>query len=232
VSPDAVCRILVSYWYYKKRDLGDFGRQTRLPVRLFADSGAFTAYTMRAKGGQIRREDYAAWLREWQPLLSVAINLDVIGDHRASMRNQLWLEGQGLNVIPVYHMQSPLSELRALCRDYRYVCIGGTAQLKGANKLAASARALLVAREHGTAVHGLGRSASDELAALPFYSVDATSWVPGRPVRGAGGVHRGPGEVPARPAGCAAASAAAGARRQPAADAPRGLREQGHKVGA
>jgi hypothetical protein len=97
-----VCRILVSYWYYKKRDLGDFGRQTRLPVRLFADSGAFTAYTMRAKGGQIRREDYAAWLREWQPLLSAAINLDVIGDHRASMRNQLWLEGQGLNVRAVH----------------------------------------------------------------------------------------------------------------------------------
>jgi len=175
-EPDGICRILVSYWYYRKRDLAALAGQTKLPVQLFADSGAFTAFTMRGSGAVIRREEYAAWLKHWWPLLSVAVNLDVIGDSAGSARNQLWLEGQGLPVLPVYHMQTPLAELHALCRDYRYVAVGGTANLKGANKLAATARAMLIAREHGTRIHGLGRSASAELAALPFWSVDSSSW--------------------------------------------------------
>jgi hypothetical protein len=172
--------MLVSYWYWRKRDLGTIIDQLALPavhLKLFADSGAFSAYTLRAGGGTIKREDYAAWLKTWQSRLSVMINLDVIGDAKESARNQLWLEQQGLPVLPVYHLQSPMAELVALCRDYDYIAIGGTATLTGQAKLMASARVMRVAHDHGTRVHGLGRSAVDELNALPFYSVDSTAWM-------------------------------------------------------
>lgn len=185
--PDAVVRILVSYWYWgrerraARRDLAtDLVNATRLPVRLFADSGAFSAYTLRSGGGTISLPDYAAWLTDNRPLLSVMANLDVIGDPAATARNQLALEGRGLPVLPIYHMQTPLTELAALCRDYRYVAVGGTATLRGRQKMQATARAALVARDHGTVLHGLGRSASDELLAVPFWSVDSTTWIHGK----------------------------------------------------
>lgn len=184
-QPDPVARMLVSYYYRGKCDLGQIvdmeaalGRAGGR-LELFADSGAFSAFTQRRGGASIKREEYAAWLTEWQDQLKIMVNLDVIGDAKASARNQLWLEDRGLPVLPVYHMQSPLSELEALCRDYDYICIGGTASLTGTKKLAATARAMLIAREHGTRVHGLGRSASEELASLPFYSADSTTWTYG-----------------------------------------------------
>jgi hypothetical protein len=40
-----------------------------------------------------------------------------------------------------------------------------------------SAKAVLIAREHGTVLHGLGRSGGDDLSAIPWYSVDASSWL-------------------------------------------------------
>jgi hypothetical protein len=181
--PDPVARMLVSYYYWRKRDLSQLDKMAAPltavggHLELFADSGAFSAYTQRGGGAAIRREEYAAWLTEWQPRLRVMVNLDVIGDAAGSARNQLWLENRGLNVTPVYHMQSPVAELEALCRDYRYICVGGTASLTGAQKTAATARAMIVAREHGTAVHGLGRSSADELSAIGFYSVDSTTWM-------------------------------------------------------
>jgi hypothetical protein len=174
--------MLISFWYWSRRDVRaqlDHLVPEGVTLELFADSGAFSAFTLRGSGGAIKREDYAAWLTTWKPLLRVMVNLDVIGDAKASARNQLWFEGRGLSVLPVYHMQSPLAELGALCRDYDYIAIGGTASLRGQAKLQATARAMRVARDHGTRVHGLGRSASDELLALPFYSVDSTAWMQG-----------------------------------------------------
>jgi hypothetical protein len=182
-STDAVARMLVSFYYWRTRDLRKLDVMAEPLTRaggkleLFADSGAFSAFTQRGQGASIKREDYAAWLDTWRSKLRVMVNLDVIGDAKASARNQLWFEQRGLNVVPVYHMQSPLAELHALCRDYDYICIGGTAQARGPAKLRASARAMLIAREHGTAVHGLGRSSGDELAAIPYYSVDSTTWM-------------------------------------------------------
>jgi hypothetical protein len=178
--PDATVRILVSYYYYKKRDLAEVAGWTDRPFRFFADSGAYSAFTLRGSSGPIKVADYAAWLTQWRPLLSVMANLDVIGDPKGTARNQLALEGRGFPVVPVWHGSSPWSELEALCRDYDYVAVGGTASLHGRSKqmLEFSAKAALIARDHGAVLHGFGRSGT-ELAQIPFYSVDASSWMRG-----------------------------------------------------
>lgn len=181
-TPDGIVRILVSYWYWKSRDLqalvdlaGD------LPVRLFADSGAYSAHTLQSGGVTINISDYSAWLNDWKHLITVAANLDVIGDPRATARNQFQLEQWGHEVIPVFHGSSSLAELEALCRDYRYVAVGGTASLHGrrAAMIAYTAQMMLIAQQYGTVFHGFGRSSSADLASLPFYSADSTTWMQG-----------------------------------------------------
>lgn len=185
LTPDPVARMLASYWYWKKRDPSILDamaaplEKTGGRLELFTDSGAFSAHTQRGGGVEIRREDYAAWLKDWRPRIRVMANLDVIGDARATARNQLWFEGRGLPVLPVFHGSSPLSELEALCRDYDYIALGGTAALHGRREqmLAYTARVALIAREHGTVLHGFGRSSTEDLDAIPFYSVDSTTWM-------------------------------------------------------
>jgi hypothetical protein len=177
--------MLASYWYWRKRDLTQLDKMAAPltavggRLELFADSGAFSAHTQRGGGVSIKREDYAAWLSQWRPRLRVMANLDVIGDPKATARNQLWFEERGLPVLPVFHGTSPLTELEALCRDYDYIALGGTAALhaKRAAMLAYTARVALIAREHGTVLHGFGRSSTADLDAIPFYSVDSTTWM-------------------------------------------------------
>lgn len=146
-------------------------------LEVFSDSGAFSAHTQRGGGQTIRREDYAAWLRDWRPHLRVMANLDVIGDHRASMRNQLWFEGQGLPVLPVWHGTTPMSELAAMSRDYDYIAMGGTASAVKRGVVTLTARAALTARDNGCVLHGFGRATISELQAIPFYSVDSSTWM-------------------------------------------------------
>lgn len=181
-QPDAVVRILVSYWYWKRRDLQALVDLAEgLPVRLFADSGAYSAHTLQSGGVTINLADYSAWLNDWKHLLTVAANLDVIGDPVGTARNQLALEERGHEVIPVFHGSTPLTELEALCRDYRYIAVGGTASLHGrqTEMIAYTAEMMLIAQQYGTVFHGFGRSSSEDLASLPFYSVDSTSWMRG-----------------------------------------------------
>jgi len=177
--PDGVVRLMMSFWYYRKKDMAAKVAATGLPTRLMVDSGAFSAHEQRGESEGVKLADYAAWLTDWWPVITTAINLDVISDPKASMRNQLALEERGLAVTPVWHMGSSYAELEALCRDYRYVAVGGPAvtETRRSLLLALSAKAVLIAREHGTVLHGLGRSGQDDLSAIPWYSADAASWM-------------------------------------------------------
>lgn len=172
-------RYMLSYWYYRRVDMAAVAAESGLPVRMMVDSGAFSAHELRGSSEGVKLADYAAWLTDWWPLITTAINLDVISNPVASARNQLALEERGLPVVPVWHSGSPYAELEALCRDYRYVAVGGPAVSEPRRDLllAMSAKATLIAREHGTVLHGLGRSGSDDLSAIPWYSVDASSWL-------------------------------------------------------
>lgn len=188
-KPDPVARMLCSFYYWRKRDLTVWDgvtanlRSAGGHLEIFADSGAFSAFSLRGTGGAVKREDYAAWLKHWRSRLTIMANLDVIGDPKGTAQNQLWFEEQGLPVLPVWHATSRETELVAMCRDYDYIALGGMASVKSAsNRQAAigrAARAVLIAREAGTVLHGFGRSAPPELSAVPYYSVDATSWMQG-----------------------------------------------------
>lgn len=146
-----------------------------MPVEVFADSGAFSAATL---GAEIKLADYAAWLKDWQGLITTAATLDVIGDPDATHRNTLALEDMGLSVLPVFHTGSPWDRLEKLCAAYPYVALGGMVpytRMQG-EVMRWLVRCFRIGAEHGTVFHGFGQTGVPVMAALPFYSVDSSTW--------------------------------------------------------
>nr|WP_202446862.1 hypothetical protein [Streptomyces sp. SID5468] len=175
-------RVLASYHYHRDTDLAALVHDLGGNVDLFADSGAFSAATT---GVTIKLGDYAAWLRHWQPLITVAATLDVIGDHRATAANLDRLTEAGCSVLPVFHTGEPWDVLEGLCAQHRYIALGGLAlHAAGAAKqkalMAWLIRAFKVARPYGTALHGFGLTSANLVRHLPFYSIDSSSYTMGQ----------------------------------------------------
>lgn len=105
---------LVSYHYYKgEKDMAPLVATRRL--RLIGDSGAFSAYT---QGTPIKLDEYAAWLKQWQPYLCWAAALDVIGDPAATLANWRRLrDHHQLATVPTLHAGTDPKWLDAYVAD-------------------------------------------------------------------------------------------------------------------
>lgn len=173
--------VLVSYAYYKSFDLDEFFGKFPEKPRVFADSGAFTAFH---SGGRVNVKEYAAWLTRWKHHFSVMANLDVIGFGDATVeegfRNLGFLEKAGLPVIPVYHGGESMQVFeRMLARGYDYIAIGGAARKHPA--ITAPWLVQCFQRAEGKAVlHGFGTTWHKILFMFPWYSVDSSTWANGR----------------------------------------------------
>jgi hypothetical protein len=168
-----VYKFLTSYHYYKSQDLGKIVAATKEPVLLFADSGAFSA---ASQGAEVDIRAYGKWLTKWSSILTVASNLDVIGDHQASMKNQRELEAMGHNVLPVFHVGSPFDQLEKLCEEYPYVALGGMVPYSTANLGPWLVKCFRIASKYNTCFHGFGQTRREYLEDFPFYSVDSSAW--------------------------------------------------------
>jgi len=90
---------------------------------IFLDSGAYSAMT---QGKPIKVADYIAFVKEVKHLVAHYANLDVIGDHIQTQRNQEEMEKAGLSPVPIFHQGSPLGVLQLLLDNYTgKICIGG-----------------------------------------------------------------------------------------------------------
>jgi hypothetical protein len=145
------------------------------------DSGAFTAFTL---GKPIKLADYCAYLIEKQP--KHYFNLDVIGDHDATLANYKRMVDKGFNPIPVFGYGGDLKYLREYCAMTDYVALGGLVPVtrfkaKLARWLNHCWQFLSKQRQGDTLVrvHGLGVSSVWALERYPFYSVDSTTWLVG-----------------------------------------------------
>jgi hypothetical protein len=168
-------QILVSYHYFRTVDLAALVDRVPGGVDLFADSGAYSAYTT---GAVIKPGEYAAWLRDWDGLFTTAANLDVVGDHAASRRNLHEMERRGCHVFPVFHGGEPWDELAALCRTYPYIALGGLAGGRPSRRAIGAwlLRCLRVGGEHGARFHAFGITAPGLLNRMPLYSVDSSTF--------------------------------------------------------
>lgn len=173
---------LTSFHYFRDRDMSDLVAQLRDAyggqIHLFADSGAFSAATL---GASVSLTDYTAWLHAWRPLLTTAATLDVIGDHKATAQNTAALEDAGLSVLPTFHVGTPWPVLKDLCARYRYIALGGMVPYWRRPKelMRWLVHCFRTAAETGTVFHGFGQTNLHIIKALPFYSVDSSTWASG-----------------------------------------------------
>lgn len=172
---------LISYHYYQKEKIDRAIDKYFAGVapEIIADSGAFSSYT---KGSPIRIEEYAAWLKQWQSFFAAYANLDLIGDVLQSRKNQSYLESQGLTPFPVFHLGESYEELKAYCRDYSYVALGGLYRTPNTPAVWDYVVRCFRIREDNfphVQFHGFGITVYDMIRNLPWYSVDSTTWVVG-----------------------------------------------------
>lgn len=147
-------------------------------ANLFVDSGAFSAFK---QGVNIEVEDYIAFLKQHKKEVKLYANLDVIGDARATWKNQRIMEKAGLSPLPTFHYGEPVKWLRRYLSKYDYIALGGMVPI--------STRDLLKWCDHLFAhyltdkegmpivkVHGFGMTSLTLMLRYPWYSVDSTSW--------------------------------------------------------
>ncbi len=168
--------ILLSYHYYADANIPALlDRYLHgIDVRIFADSGAFSAMS---KGAPIEQGRYVDWVKANSGIFEVYSNLDVIGDPKRSQENLDTMEAAGLRPIPVFHTGSPMVVLDRLVERYPYVALGGMVPWsKDPAKLGAWMRACFARAKPETRFHGFGMTSWDLIRAFPWYSVDSSSW--------------------------------------------------------
>ncbi|MDF5756635.1 hypothetical protein [Spongiactinospora sp. TRM90649] len=164
---------LVSYHYLRSDDqmerLVSCGR-----LNMIGDSGAYSAYT---QGVKIGLNEYAGWVRRWQPHLAWCACLDVLGDPQATWRNWHELRTRGLATVPTLHVGTPNRWLHAYGEQgVDFVGLGGGLTTGDAAGIRWAARMLAYARRHLPAMrfHGWGISSRAVLDNLPLYSADSS----------------------------------------------------------
>lgn len=167
-------RILCSFHYFGTQDMDRIVGRFNEPPIVFADSGAFSAFT---QGVVVSLDEYGAWLERWRSHLAVMANLDDLHDPAITWRNQQALEARGLPVIPVFHMGSHFDWLRLyLDRGYRYIGLGKMVGRPAVETMRWAVQCFKLAKPYGAVFHGFGLTRTQAIEALPFFSVDSSSW--------------------------------------------------------
>lgn len=181
-------RLLFSYAYFKNDDLDYHAREyfSHVERDFFADSGAYTAWTL---GETITVEEYAAWLAKWKHLFTCAAALDVIGNAEASfaqtvrLRELLAGEEGVPEILPVYHSNDVGGTIwlrRYLDAGYKYIGISPTGAIYSNRKLlTAWLDACFKMKPPDVRYHGFGVTGWSMVSQFPWYSVDSSSWTMG-----------------------------------------------------
>lgn len=182
---------LFSFHYFQDTEMDRFLEKMAVngyQPEVFTDSGGFSAFS---QGVTVGLDDYARWLLRWRKHLDHYANLDVIGDPRTSLRNQIILERKGLRPIPVVHVGTDPEEIRRYhARGYSRMALGGmvpvltqmATSLRGGTPHEAVAwadRCHEVARDLGVTLHGFGATNVPVLRRWSWGSTDSSSWATG-----------------------------------------------------
>jgi hypothetical protein len=168
---------LESYHYIKKINFVERIREEG--VKVFLDSGAFSAFT---KGAKTDLPAYCEYIHRCQDIILMPSVLDAIGDPEGTWRNQVEMERRGVRPLPCFHYGEPEALLQHYIKNYEYITLGGmvpisTPQLKlWLDRLFKD----YICDEHGkpiVKVHGFGLTSLPLMERYPWYSVDSSTWV-------------------------------------------------------
>lgn len=154
----------------------------------FIDCGAYNL--QQETIGEIFIKSYSFWLKwvvERHPEIDAYANLDVIGNAEETLKNQKFLESEGLKPLPVWHAGESEEYLKSYCDKYEYVGIGGIISSHTSVQSQAKLWNWLFQKYKNTKFHffGIGLAGSRIFRSARPYSVDCSSWlVPARYGRG------------------------------------------------
>jgi hypothetical protein len=179
--PRSTKRVLLSYYYIQNTGLDVLlAKHFDIPYPdVFLDSGAFSAFS---QGVSINVSNYIQYIHRYKHLITVYSNLDVIGSAEGTFANQKRIASEGLYPLPVFHVGEEWSYLSTYIEQYPYIALGGMVPyMKPAKRKALMAWLLKCFRmAQGKAVyHGFGCTVCDIMCALPWYSVDSSTWLTG-----------------------------------------------------
>lgn len=148
-------------------------------VKVFLDSGAFSAFT---QGVQIDIAKYCDYIHANSDIILFPSVLDAIGDADGTWRNQQEMERRGTNPLPCYHYGEPTEILDYYIQRYPYITIGGMVPISTPQLRIWLDR---LWEEHLTKadgtpkckVHGFGLTSLPLMLRYPWYSVDSSTWV-------------------------------------------------------
>lgn len=105
--------------------------------------------------------------------------MDILGDVKATLRNQEILESHGLKPIPIWHQGEEMSYLDYFCRRYELVGIGGIQASHLDYRKLISLFSLLGNKYPDNRFHmlGVGFSAYKCRSFLEPYSLDISTWL-------------------------------------------------------
>lgn len=180
---DGVKYYLESYHYVHRQAYVDKMRADG--VKVFLDSGAFSAFT---KGVDVNMRAYCDYIQRNMDIIEIvdgalcASVLDGIGDPLLTWQNQIAMEKMGVRPLPCFHYGEDERYLEWYIANYDYITLGGMVPISTPQLIQwldriwdkyltdSSGRPRLK-------VHGFGLTAHSLMMRYPWYSVDSSSWV-------------------------------------------------------
>jgi len=168
---------LESYHYVHAQ--GQVERMRRDGIKIFLDSGAFSAFT---QGVKVDLPKYCDYCKRNEDIIDFPSVLDGIGDPQLTYDNQLWMEHLGVKPLPCFHYGEDTRYLEHYIKNYDYITLGGMVPI--------STKDLFIwldyiwdefltdgAGHPRLKVHGFGLTSIPLMDRYPWYSVDSSSWV-------------------------------------------------------
>jgi hypothetical protein len=148
-------------------------------VKVFLDSGAFSAFT---KGVDVDIAGYCRYVRENADFIEFASVLDHIGSAQGTYDNQCSMERLGVTPLPCFHYGEDERYLEYYIANYPYITLGGMVPIS-TPQLALWLDYLF--KKYFTdadgrptvKVHGFGLTSLPLMKRYPWYSVDSSTWV-------------------------------------------------------
>lgn len=176
VAPGNLPTVLVSYVYLKQWQAARHEYDVREWVM---DSGAFSAFKSGKHIDLQEFIDVVLEIQETDPSLVEVFGLDVIDDWEQGLRNVEEMWRQGVKAIPTYHRGEPEEVLLHIGDVYPKIAVSGT----GGRPMHRNEKVRFfnqcLTRVWPAKVHGFAVVDEECLRAIPFHSVDSSSWESG-----------------------------------------------------
>lgn len=174
---------LESYHYVHKQSA--VNKMRRDGVKVFLDSGAFSAFT---KGVDVDMKAYCRYIHENADIIeqvdgvTCASVLDGIGDPLKTWQNQQAMESLGVRALPCFHYGEDERYLDWYVERYPYITLGGMVPISTPQLILWLDRLWERHLTDGAGrpkvkVHGFGLTSLPLMKRYPWYSVDSSTWV-------------------------------------------------------